>query len=199
MFRQTTSYPSTYNGVFSKNVSLRLGNSDTSDKILVGMYARLAGIIEMINTLMKEYSKGNFYTVSNILTRELYNKMSLKLSDLAVPSNKYPEFEIVRGSCTSSLSGLFQSVMQYSEYIDIQTQLEICKEHESILYDREKLKDWINKLNNNKRMFPDSKVQATKATLKPEYAEYIKQFGFPEGAIFEPDKLAFVLRILGMK
>jgi hypothetical protein len=37
-----------------------------------------------------------------------------------------------------------------------------------------------------------------KATLKPEYAEYIKQFGFPQGAIFEPDKLAFVLRLLNM-
>jgi hypothetical protein len=198
MLRQTTSYASIYNGVFSRNVNLRLGNSDTSDKILVGMYARLAGIIEMINTLMKEYSKGNFYTVSNILTQELYNKMSLKLSDLAVPSNKYPEFEIVRGSCTSSLSGLYQSVIQYSEFVDIQTQLEICKEHESILHDRVKLQEWINKLNQNKRIFPDSKVQATKATIKPEYAEYIKHFGFPEGAVFEPDKLAFVLRLLGM-
>ena len=173
MFRQTTSFPSTYNGVFSKNVSIRLGNSDTSDKILVGMYARLAGIIEMINTLMKEYSKGNFYTVSNILTRDLYNKTSLKLSDLAVPSNKYPEFEIIRGSCTSSLSGLFQSVMQYSEYVDIQTQLEICKEHESILHDRVKLQEWINKLNQSRQLFPDSKVQAIKATLKYIYNEYI--------------------------
>jgi hypothetical protein len=199
MLKQTYAYASTYNGVFSKNVSLRLGNSDTSDKILIGMYARLAGIIEMINKLMTEFSKGNFYTVANILTKELYNKTSLKLSDLAVPANKYPEFEIIRGSCTSSLAGLYQSVIQYSTLVDTQTQLEICKEHESILHDRVKLQEWINQLNQRKILFPDSKVQAMKATLKPEYAEYIKHFGFPEGAVFEADKLAFVLRLLGMK
>lgn len=33
--------------------------------------------------------------------------------------------------------------------------------------------------------------------LKPEYAEYIKKYGYPEGGIFESDKIAEILKTLG--
>ena len=187
------------NAVFSKNVSLYIKNNDSEFKILVGMFNQLAGVIEPIQTLLKEFSLGNFYTVANILTQETYNKMSIRLADLAAKANKYPNYEIIRTSNTAALSGLYQSILQYSNYVDIQHKLETCEGNESILYDRVKLQDWINKLNQRKQLFPDSNVQVTKATLKPEYAEYIKHFGFPEGAVFEPDKLAFALQQLGMR
>jgi hypothetical protein len=196
MFRTTTYYS---NSVFGKNNNTIIANSDAADKIIIDMYAKLAKIVETINELLLEYSKGNFYAVANILTQQAYNKLAVSLANLAVSSTKYQSYEILRKSNTAALSGLYQSIIQYSSYVDIQTQLEICKEHDSILYDRVKLQDWINKLNQNKRVFPDSRVQVKKATLKPEYAEYIKMYGFPEGAIFEPDKLAFVLQKLGMQ
>jgi hypothetical protein len=162
------------------------------------MYKQLSAVVETTNMLMKEYYTGNFYAVTNILTQSAYNTLSLKLANLAAPQNKYPEYEIIRTSTTSALGGLYQSVLQYSEYLDVQVQLELSKERESILYDRVKLKEYIDKMNQNRRLFPDSVVQATKALLKPEYAEYIKFFGFPEGAVFEPDKLAFILQKLNM-
>ena len=186
------------NAVFSKNVSMHIKNNDSDDRILVAMYNQLAGVIETIQALLKEYSLGHFYTVANILTLETYNKLSIRLSNLAAKANKFPNYEIIRTSNTAALAGLYQSIMQYSDYIDIQHKLEICEENESILYDRVKLQEYINKLNQRKQLFPDSKVQAKKATLKPEYAEYIKHFGFPEGAVFDPDKLAFILQQLSM-
>ena len=196
MFR-TTSYYS--NSVFGKNYNILLTNSDTADKAMIDMYAKLAKIVETINELLLEYSKGHFYAVANILTQQAYNKLSVSLANLAVSSSKYQSYEILRTSNTAALSGLYQSIIQYASYIDVQTQLEICREHDSILYDRVKLQEYINRLNQNKRLFSDSKVQVKKATLKPEYAEYIKLYGFPEGAIFEPDKLAVVLQKLGMQ
>ena len=175
-----------------------IANGDATNQVMVSMYKKLAAVVQTVNTLMTEYSKGNFYAVVNILTQQTYNKLSISLSNLAVSANKYPDYETIRISSTSSLGGLYQSILQYSELVDTQSQLEISRERESILYDRVKLQEYINKLNQKKKLFSDSNVTVTKATLKPEYAEYIKQFGFPEGAVFEPDKLAFVLKRMGM-
>lgn len=175
-----------------------MSNNDSANQVLVAMYAKLAAVVQTINTLMLEYSKGHFYTVANILTQTTYNKLSISLSNLAVQANKYPDFETIRTSSTSALGGLYQSILQYSDLLDIKAQLALSKEHESILYDRVKLQEFINKMNNNRRIFPETSVTTIKATLKPEYAAYVKHFGFPEGAVFEPDKLAFVLQQLGI-
>jgi hypothetical protein len=193
MFKSSSS-----NTVFSKNVSITFGNGDSDNQVQLEMYKKLSDVVETINILMKEYYTGNFYAVSNILTQQAYNALSLSLANIAVSANKYPRYETIRTSTTSALGGLYQSVLQYSEYLDVQAQLELSRERESILHDRVKLREYIEKMNQNRRLFPDSVVQATKATLKPEYAEYVKHFGFPEGAIFEPDKLAFILQKLNM-
>lgn len=193
MFKSSAS-----NSVFSKNLSMTIGNNDSANEVLLNMYKRLAEVVETTNILMKEYYTGNFYAVTNILTQSAYNELALRLASLAVPANKYPEYETIRASTTSALGGLYQSILQYAEYLDVQAQLELSRERESILYNKVKLKEYIEKMNQNRRLFPDSVVQATKATLKPEYAEYIKYFGFPEGAVFESDKLAFILQKLNI-
>jgi hypothetical protein len=45
--------------------------------------------------------------------------------------------------------------------------------------------------------FHDVNASIPLLTLKPEYAEYIKKYGFPEGGIFESDKMAEILEKLG--
>lgn len=200
MFRSSSSGLTSFNNtIFSKNINLTFGNGDTINLTLINIYKKLAAAVNTINALMYEYSKGHFYTVANILTQRMYNNLSITLANLTLSSSKYPEYEILRNSTALSLGGLWQSIMQYSSYVDIETQLAIAKDHESILYDRDKLQAYINQFNQRKVLFPDSKVKATKAaTLKPEYAEYIKRYGFPEGAVFEPDKLAPILTQLGI-
>lgn len=199
MIRSSSALTSVNNTFFSRNINLNLQNSDSTNQLIINMYKKLAAVVQTINTLMNEYYKGNFYAVANILTQKIYNKLSINLANLAVSANKYRDYETIRMSSTSSLGGLYQSVLQYSELVDTKAKLEISREHESILYDPVKLREYINKLNQNKRLFPDSNVKVVKATLKPEYAEYIKQYGFPEGGVFETDKLAGVLQKLGMR
>lgn len=200
MFRTSSSGTSAFHHtVFARNINLTFGSGDTASQDIINMYKKLAAVVNTINALMLEYSRGNFYTVANILTRKMYNNLSIALANVTVSANKYPEYETLRLSSTSALGGLFQSIMQYSEYIDIQAQLAIAKDHESILYDRVKLQEYINQFNQSRVIFPDSNVQVKAATLKPEYAEYIKRHGFPAGAVFEPDKLAPILQQLGIK
>lgn len=198
MFRSSSALTTVHNTIYSRNINLILMNGDSANQVMINMYKKLAAVVQTINTLMLEFSKGHFYEVANILTEKIYHKLAIKLFDLAAASNKYPDYETIRSSSTSSLGGLYQSIMQYGELVDVKNKLEICEEHESILYDPIKLKEYINRLNQNKRLFPDSNVKVAKATLKPEYAEYVKQFGFPEGAVFEPDKLAQCIRRLSM-
>lgn len=184
--------------MLSRNVNGLLMNSTAANQKLLDMYLKLSIVVQSINSLMREYSRGNFYAVANILTQEMYKKLSINLAGLVFEPNKYTDYEIIRASSTSALAGLYQSIIQYTEYVDIQAQLEICKEHDAILHDPKLLQEWINQMNKRSQLFPDSNVQVIAATLKPEYAEYIKQFGFPEGAVFETDKLALILKQLNM-
>jgi hypothetical protein len=41
-------------------------------------------------------------------------------------------------------------------------------------------------------------VRVIPATAKPEYLQYIKLYGYPAGGIFEMEKLAPILRELGI-
>ena len=63
-------------------------------------------------------------------------------------------------------------------------------EKASILDDKTKLQEYINHLLGARSILPDSKVTIITAEIKAEYAEYIQMYGFPDGAVFEMDKLA---------
>lgn len=170
--------------------------SGSTNQTLIDMYTRLSVVSRTINTLMKEYAQGNFYEVANTLTQPVYNKMSLLLGALAADAGKYPEYEVLRQVNTEALGGMYQAVLQYSTLVDTQNKLSIVEEHDSILYDPERLQEWINGLKQRRSLFPESKVQIKSAKLKPEYALYVQLYGFPAGGVFEPDKMNAVLNML---
>jgi len=193
MFRATT--------VFRRNVNPVGGlilSGEGKDMIKLDMYIRLAKVCQTINIIMKEYDRGNFYEVANTLTNDVYNKLSMQLGALAAEATKYPDYEVIRTMTTFGLGGMYQGILQHADLVDIELKLKICEEHGSILHDPEKLQEWINQLRNRRTIFPESRVQARKAKLKPEYAEYIKLYGYPAGGVFEPDKLSGVLNKLGI-
>ena len=173
-------------------------NADSLNKIAIGLYNKLSIYMNTIRTLLDEYSKGHFYEVANILTDTVYKKMSLDLLGLAANPQKFPNYENLRLANTSALSGLYQSILQHAKLVDTEIKLERAKDYENILKSPERLKDYIEKLKGRRQLFPDMEVQIITATVKPEYAQYIRRFGFPEGGVFEMDKLAMVLKELNM-
>jgi hypothetical protein len=162
--------------------------------LLLSMYARLSNYVETIKILFTEYTNGNFAVVANILTLSVYQEMALELEKLKMDECLYPDYEQLRKNYTYAISGLYQSILQYSTLVDTQLKLEQCKERSAILNDPEKLKEYINTL--KQKIFPDSTIQVIKATIKPEYLEYIKRYGYPQGNVFDPDKLANIINLL---
>jgi hypothetical protein len=160
---------------------------------ILAMYKKLSNFTKSIDLLIEEYSLGNLYEVTNILTMDVYNELSYALKKLALGECDYPEYEQLRLTTMKSLAGLYKAVLKNSDLINAEEQLIKCKDRVAILSDPEKLKEHIESMKKNTVVFPESTVQAPFARLKPQYSEYIRRYGFPEGGIFNPDLLGQII------
>ena len=163
--------------------TINVGNED--------IYKVLADYASVIQNLLYQFSLGKFKDVSKTLNRKYYQYLSVKLSKISYID--YPIYEQLRRSIKYSLEGLFKSVEQYNRLLNTEGILKSTKERADILDDMVKLKEYINGLKKQSTIFPDMNITIIKAEIKPEYAEYIKLYGFPEGGIFDMDKLGAIL------
>jgi hypothetical protein len=178
---------------FQNNVSGQNGVFVTAEKngeLLLNYYTKLSNIITAINTLLIKFSQGQFDLVTGVLTQNLYKNLALQLHAIKQNSKLYPEYENIRISTTRALAGLYQGIQQYIVLKNTEANLTAITEKASILDDKTKLQEYINHLLGARSILPDSKVTIITAEIKPEYVEYIQMYGFPEGAVFEMDKLA---------
>jgi len=181
---------------FQNNVSGQNGVFVTAEKqsnLALNHYKKSSNIITAINTLLIEFSQGHFDLVTSVLTNDLYNELALQLSAIKQTAKIYPEFENIRISTTRALGGLKQGIQQYILLKNTQADLTTFKTKASILDDKTKLQDYINSLLGSRSILPDSKVTIIAAEIKPEYVEYIQLYGFPEGAVFDMDKLSIAI------
>jgi hypothetical protein len=187
-------------GITTYSASLSLSSASStvssSSSASMSMYTALSAYVESIRIIFEEYKLGRFNAVATILTQNVYNTYAVRLSNLSADPNKYREYETLRISCVNALHGMYQGVQQYERILDLQNELELSKENEAILFDPVRLNAYIADLNRPKFAFPDSNVTTIAATLKPEYAEYIRLYGYPEGGVFDMDKLAAILKQL---
>jgi hypothetical protein len=167
--------------------------AEKQSNIILNQYTKLSNIITAINTLLVEFAQGHFDLVTSVLTQDLYNSLALQLSAIKQNSKIYPDFENIRVSTTRALGGLTQGIQQYILLKNTQADLTTFKTKASILDDKTKLQEYINSLLGSRSILPDSKVTIITAEIKPEYVEYIELYGFPEGAIFEMDKLSIAI------
>merc|ERR1711991_751937 len=158
--------------------------------VILLKYSELAKIVKTINNLMYQFSLGNFdYVVANF-TQVVYYNLSQELYKIREDANTYPDYETMRTNVVRSLEGLYKSVLLYKEHSSTLLQLEAQTEKASILDDMNKLREYIKGLQGSISLFPDMYVTSIAATLKPEIAIYIQLYGFPEGGVFESEKLA---------
>ena len=166
----------------------------TTTKITVGdedIYKVLAEYSIIIQNLLYQFSLGKFKEVTKILNRNYYQYLSVKLSKISYID--YPIYEQLRRSIKYSLEGLYKSIDQYNKLLNTEAILKTTRERAAILDDMVKLKEYINGLKKQSNIFPDMNITIIRAEIKPEYAEYIKLYGFPEGGIFDMDKLGAIL------
>ena len=173
------------------------GGGSIGDYNLLNFYSQLSVIVNTLNDLLTNYSVGDIeYVIKNFNKTTFYN-LTMKLAKIKQNPSIYPEFENIRTFVEKTLQGLYKSIYVYLDLESTQRQLVASKEKESILYDVNKLKEYIASLSGSISLFPDIEVTSIGATLKPEVAEYIKLFGVPQNGIFETDKMAIALKNIG--
>ena len=187
-------------------------NTCTTKTELVDLYRQLAVFVTSVNTLQETYASGNISTVATLLTQEVYQQLSTQLDNLALELNidtsttrayvtvedMYSDYEKIHTNTSSALKSLHKAVEQYATLEDYKAKYLSAKEKADILLDPVKLREYIEEMNRRSQtsIFPDSNVKVAKATLKPEYAEYIRLYGYPEGHIFDPIKLGKIINNL---
>ena len=160
---------------------------------LLDQYKRLSEVSITINEVLLEFALGNFEQVSQMLSQDKYKHLSVQLYRLMLDISTYPEYEIIRHTSLYSIEGLYQSIYQYASLKDTQNKLNVAATKTAILTDLRKMSACIESLKNTTALFPDSVVTSIPATVKPEFAEYIRLYGYPQGGIFDATKLAEIL------
>jgi hypothetical protein len=178
-----------------KNLFINSEPTTTTTNIVINIdediYKTLATYSETVQNLLLQFSLGNFKQVSTILNRKYYQYLSVKLANITYID--YPIYEQLRQSIKKSLQGLYKAIEQYNVLANTKEILKTIQERASILDDMQKLRDYVNNLKKNVSIFPEMNVTIIRAEIKPEYAEYIKLYGYPQGGIFDMDRLADIL------
>jgi hypothetical protein len=178
-----------------KNLFINNEPTTTTTNIVINIdediYKTLATYSETVQNLLLQFSLGNFKQVSTILNRKYYQYLSVKLANITYID--YPIYEQLRQSIKKSLQGLYKAIEQYNVLANTKEILKTTQERASILDDMQKLRDYVNNLKKNVSIFPEMNVTIIRAEIKPEYAEYIKLYGYPQGGIFDMDRLADIL------
>jgi len=188
-----TIFSSNTQNVYQKTLFITT-TATTGTNIVVtdeNIYKVLADYSVIIQKLLFDFSLGNFNQVTSILTLRYYQYLSVKLSQIIFTD--YPIYEQLRLSTKYSLQGLYKGIQQYNVLKSTQTNLQIMTEKASILDDMTKLKNYISSLKKNVALFPDMNITVARATIKEEYAEYIRLYGYPSNGIFDMDKLGLIL------
>ena len=154
------------------------------------IYKQLAEFTKKIDHLFDLFSQGQFSQIVLVLTRDKYNSLAVELLNLA---KNDPTYEQIRTTIAKSLEGLYQGILQHILLINTQYELIKVSKKASILDDMCKLREYLEHMKETLCILPDSEVSIVTASVKPEYLQYIQLYGYPEGGVFEVDKLAGIL------
>jgi len=119
-------------------------------------------------------------------------KTSLKL--VRLKRIQFPTYEKLRTAIQYALQGLYKGMEQYVLLTNCEINSKILEEKVAILDDIKKLRERISMLEGTLSLFPDKEITMIKATVRPEYVEYIKLYGYPQGGIFDMDKLGIIIK-----
>ena len=158
--------------------------------VALGYYTNLANALTAINQLIADFSVGNFNGITKFLTLAKYNQLGLIFNGLQKNANKYGDYEKLRVNIVRTIQGLMQTIQLYLKLGNTQNELIASQASASILTDMTKLQAYLETLKGSRQLFPDSNITVIAATIKPQYSEYIKRYGYPTSGIFEVDKLA---------
>jgi len=194
------------NILFTKAKNASTSNSVFTSRIIAGtdvdeLFGLLTLTIIQLNEIMKLYTTGTMDLFIETLTPDYYSLLSIRIYALTKNKAKFPNFEAIREVFANLIITLQEAVTQNTILNIVKTERDVYKEGFDILYDPERLQEYLNSLNTQFiSMFGDVEdVQlSVLADINPEYKEYISLYGFPENAVFDPVKLNEIIIRLGL-
>lgn len=132
---------------------------------------------------------------------DFYNRDRME----AIGYDLYKLDNLTNNSCFKDIIYIYENiyktmfyVYEKEEYFNTKNSLfEKYKLDSEILNNKDLLKEYIENLNKSTRI-ADLNISAKKLNIKPEYVEYIKLYGMPEKAIFDPVLLHEIRESLGL-
>lgn len=164
--------------------------------MLIDNLTKLMGAIKQYLEDYIGYLSGNIQSLPNNLTLMDIQNMSTafyKLKQPALMSTVYEQYRTFAASLIPALNNISAQVRSCN---DISDQLKSALERASILDDLKKLKAYIDQLTKTYTFIPEQHISVPLATIKEPYNTYIKMFGFPEGMLWDPEKIEFVYHYL---
>ena len=150
-----------------------------------------------LSSYLNEFRRGNYETLNREFTDERYRLFGLFLANGNIFNSRFIEnfeyrpetFNSYRDSFHRILDGLKLSIINNNLLTDTTYAL---NEANSILYDREKLKDFIDKNYPSGLSSLDATITIKPLVLKEEYRIYLERHGPPENRIFESEKISAI-------
>jgi len=170
------------------------GGGGGQSAISMKKFKKLTKTTKTLEPIFSAYQQGSYNQLKNLLTQNKYQRYSVQLRNLKERKSKHPEYEDLRGITTKSLQGVYKALQQFTDVRDLEQQLENIQDAAVILYNPTKLNEYLQTLQPQEEVLPSSNVTSIAATLRPEYAEYISLYGFPEDGIFDMDLLGDILK-----
>lgn len=167
----------------------------------LAFYKTLKLTVTQLNEILVLYTTDNIEEFVAVLTPQYYEILSTRLYSLKKSKGLYPEFESIRETFSNALQVLQVALIQNATLGNITAQRDNYKESDDILHDRDRLLEYLETFKNQyTSMFGDNlEVRSSiSVDINPEYKEYIKVYGLPNNGIFMPDRLAEIIRRLGL-
>lgn len=149
----------------------------------------LKDILAITNAYLNYYMIGDMDSLKTVFTTEKFLALTHVLVNM--PFLEVTE-TLIRDVVLKTLASLRGAIFHFDQYENIKEQYENVKEENEILHDRDKLNEYIQQLNSriqNDQLFTSS-FTAPAPQINGTYFIYIKNFGYPENAVFDPILLA---------
>jgi len=153
--------------------------------------------VQQVITLIRDYNTNGTTTI----TLDMLNTILGQLQGL-IYTNTTNSTLLGANSLTTSFMNSANVLYQISLLNTIlnttQNALEQTQHCCDILNDADLLREYLESLNSVMHALPPQTVNAPLATLKPQYALYIDQYGFPTNGSFDPELMAPIMQSLGL-
>lgn len=164
---------------FSEDL-LRPLNTQALDQMIQYFQAGAVNDSEIINT--------------ETMTRDLLSSLSLRLSSQRKNSRSFRYYEATRILIERALESLFRFAEVSQQLADCNERLEATAERAHILDDLDALREYLDDLRRQTSPLEEQTLSVIPAMLKPEYAEYVRLYGFPDGGAFNEALLSDITR-----